>query len=204
MAGGLAASGGVAPRGQATCFASKHLVPLWNSLPCSALYGLAPHNGSAAGHCSAALMPRSWHLPKCRSRVSALASLSPTRDGASRSGVGLLTGVIRDGRGPGTALAETPSQQPGARQHMQRAPGMVPRPASSPDRRSPARSAARPEGEQPRLNGVTAPVPGPSERGLGGNAGAIPPHPHDAVQSRALRPATGRTAAIRAWSMRGV
>ena len=30
-----------------------------------------------------------------------------------------------DGRGPGTALAKTPSQQPGAQQRMQRAPGVV-------------------------------------------------------------------------------
>jgi hypothetical protein len=37
------------PRGQATCFVSKHLVPLWNSLPCSALHGLALHDGSQEG-----------------------------------------------------------------------------------------------------------------------------------------------------------
>jgi hypothetical protein len=51
---------------------------------------------------------------------------------------------------------------------MQPAAGMAAWPASFPDRRCPARSAATPGGEQPRLNGVTTPVPGPPERGWAG------------------------------------
>jgi hypothetical protein len=93
------------------------------------------------------------HLGTCRnvgSRARAFTSLSPTRDGASRSRVGLLTSVIPKRRGPGTALARTPSQQPGSRQRMQRAPSMVAWPASSPDRRCPARSAATPGGSSRR------------------------------------------------------
>jgi hypothetical protein len=59
------------------------------------------------------------------SRVSALASPSPSRDGASRSSVRLLTGVCPDWRGSGTALAMTPSQQKAAKHRLQSAPCLV-------------------------------------------------------------------------------
>ena len=73
--------------------------------------------------------PRSCrHLDTCRhvgSRASALASLSQRRDGVSRSGLTLLTGVCPDGRGSGTALAQTPSQQTVLTNRLPSAPRFV-------------------------------------------------------------------------------
>ena len=73
--------------------------------------------------------PRSCrHLDTCRHvgrRASALASLSQRRDGASRSGLTLLTSVCPDGRGSGTALAQTPSQQTVPTNRLASAPHFV-------------------------------------------------------------------------------
>jgi hypothetical protein len=125
---------------QTACSVLEYPPLLRSTWPCSSYW--EPRLGIAR--------PRSCrHLGICRNvgvGAWALASHSPTRDGASRFRVGLLTCVIPKRRGPGTALATIPSQQPGSRQRMQRAPGMGAWPASSHDTQCPAHSAATPGG----------------------------------------------------------
>jgi hypothetical protein len=107
------------------------------------------------------------HLGTCRNVGSRASALAPPQPQLGRGVTCLLSATYR--RVPGRervwhrACSDSLAKARRTAAHAER-PRLGGRPASSPDRRCPARLAATPEGEQPRPNGVTALVPGPSEQ----------------------------------------
>jgi hypothetical protein len=81
--------------------------------------------GETMGPVSAARLPTCRHLPKCRQPLVVTRLTPPRRNRAYTPCFRRMTGVCPDWRGSGTALAQTPSQQPRAQRRLQRAAGSL-------------------------------------------------------------------------------
>jgi hypothetical protein len=81
--------------------------------------------GATMGLVSAARLPTCRHLPKCRQPLVVTRLTPPRRNRAYTPCVWRMTGVCPDWRGSGTALAQTPSQQPRGQRRRQRVAGSL-------------------------------------------------------------------------------